>query len=125
MTFDADDASVVDNDVVDGEFLSDLGAGFGGAVDEHLVEHGSARAVGDRRVLGTRCARDRERAEVEGVRVDGWTAGRHQLVQQAPPLQCRNARRVEDVRGKRVARKCGPIHDENLITLAREQHRRR
>ena len=50
VSSDADDLPVVHDDVVDRELLAHLGARFGRAVDEQLVEDGAARAVRDRRV---------------------------------------------------------------------------
>ena len=67
---DADDASVFDQDVLDREAFTNLRAGLARRVDEQLVQDDPPGTVGDRRVPGPRRPRDREGAEVEGVRVN-------------------------------------------------------
>ena len=108
-----------------GELLADLGAGFRRRVHQQLVEHGAARAVGHRSGLGARRARERERPEVERVRVDRGAPGRDQSVEQAPSLHRLHRRGVEDVGRDRVARELRPVDDEHLVALAGQQHRGR
>ena len=55
---DADDASVLDQELLDGEALADLRAGLGGGIDEQLVEDCPPRAVGDRGLRRARRAGD-------------------------------------------------------------------
>ena len=49
MPLDADDSSVLDQDLLDGEAFANLRAGLGGGVDQQLVEDRAPRAVRDRR----------------------------------------------------------------------------
>ena len=58
---DAGDAAVLDDDVLDGESLADLGAGLGGGIDEQLVQHGPPRGVGARALVGPGRAGDARR----------------------------------------------------------------
>jgi hypothetical protein len=102
-------AVVVEQQLADGEALPDLGACLGGRVDEQLVQHGAPRPVGDRRLVGARSAGDRERAEVERVGVDRRAAGGDEPIQQPPPLQRGDARRMDEVRRDRVAGKRRPV----------------
>ena len=44
----ADHAPVFDQDLLDSEAFADLRTGFGGCIDEQLVEYRSPRAVGQR-----------------------------------------------------------------------------
>ncbi len=126
VTADPDDRAVLDDHVFDREALPHLGACCRRGVDEDLVEHGAARRVGDRVAVGrTSRAGDRERPEVEAVAVDRRATGRDDLVEHAPPLQRGDARRVDQVCRKGVARERRPIDDENLVALAGEQHCRR
>ena len=46
-TLDADDATVFDNHVLDGEALTDLGAGLGRGVDEQFVEDRPPGTIGN------------------------------------------------------------------------------
>ncbi len=119
------DASVLDDDVFDGELLANFGARFRRRVDEQLVEHGTPGAVRDRRIVGAGSARDREGAEVERVGVDRRTSRRGQPIEQTPSLQCRSSGRVEDMGRQRVAREGRTINDENPVALPGEQHPRR
>ena len=81
---DAGDAPVLDDDLLDGEPLANLGSRLGRGVHEQLVEHGPARAVRDGSLVGPGCPGDRERAEVERVRVDRRAAGRRRAGRAGP-----------------------------------------
>ena len=83
-TLDADRTFAFDNDLLDGEALTDLRTGFGCGVDEQLVEDRPPWAIGDGVLVRARGAGDGERAEVEGVGVDRRASGRHQPVEQPP-----------------------------------------
>ena len=82
----AGDATVVDDDLVDGESLANLGPRLGRSVNEQLVQHGPPGAIRDRGLTSPGRPRDREGAEVEGIHVDGRASGGHEPVEQAPPL---------------------------------------
>ena len=74
---------------------------------------------------GLRRSRELERPEVERVGGDRRaTAGAHR-VEQAPALERRHARRVDEVRGDGVARERGPVDDQHPVSLLGEQHRGR
>jgi hypothetical protein len=49
---DAGDAPVLEDELLDGEPLADLGAGLGGGVDQQLVQHSAPGGVGDRVLRG-------------------------------------------------------------------------
>ena len=70
-------------------------------------------------------AGDRERSEVERIRVDRRTSRRQNTVEQAPALQRRHARRVDEVRRDRVAREGRLVDDEHLVAPPGQEHRRR
>jgi len=120
---DTGDAPFLDDDVLDGETLADLRACLGRAVDEQLVEHGASRTVRDRGVGCPRASGDRERAEVERVRVDRRTTGCREPLEQSPLAKRRHSGRVDDVGRHRVARERRPVDDEHVVPLAREKHR--
>jgi hypothetical protein len=82
---DAHDLPVVDEELLDGEFLADLDACPGRAVHEQLVENGAAWAVRDGRVGRAGFSGNGEDAEVEAESVDRRAPGRGELVAQAPP----------------------------------------
>ena len=98
MASNTDDATVLDDGLLDREPFANLGPGLRSGVDEQLVEHRTPRAIRDRRLVGAGGARNCERSEVEGVRVDRRTSRRRQPIENAPSLQCRDPRRVKDVR---------------------------
>ena len=120
---DTGDASFLDDQVVDGEPLAQLGSRLRRRVDQQLVEHGSPRGVGERGLVGPGGARDRHGAEVEDIGVDAGTARGQQPSQQAPLLERRHAGRVDEVRRDRVGGKCRLVDDEHVVALAGEQHR--
>jgi len=125
LATDSRDAAVQDEELSNQEPLPDLGPRLGSGIDEQLVEDGPARAVGNRRLCDAGASRDGEGPAVEGVGVDGRASGGNEAIQQSPPLQRGNARRVDQVRRDRVARKRGLVDDEDLMALPGKQHRRR
>src|SRR6266508_6511692 len=99
---DADDAPVLREYLLDGESFSDLRTGFGRGVYEQLVQNGPPRAVGNRRSRRTRRPRDRERTEIERVRVNRRTSRRREAIEQTPPRERSHTERVHHVRGHRI-----------------------
>ena len=51
---DPDDGPVLEDELIDRRARANLGAGFGGCLDEQLVEHGAARSVSLRNAVGRR-----------------------------------------------------------------------
>ena len=105
MPANADHATVLEDDVGDGEAFSDLGSRFGCCVDEQLVQHRPSGAVGDGSIGGSWLPGDREGAEIERVGVDRRASRCREPVEQSPSSQRRYPRRVDLVRGDRVAGK--------------------
>ena len=120
-----DHLAVLDQEALDGEFLADLGPRFGGRVHEQLVQDRAPRRVGD----GCRgCARssgDRERAEVECIRVHGRATGCQNAFEQSPVLERRDAGWMDQMRRDGVAREGRPVDQQHPVALAGKQHRRR
>ena len=69
--------------------------------------------------------RDRDGPEVERVGRDRRAAGRLQPLEQAPPLERGHAGRMHEMRRHRVAGERGPVHEQNAMAVAGQQHRRR
>src|SRR5439155_20136530 len=76
-------------------------------------------------VRGTRRARDRHRTEVERIGVDRRTSRADEPIDQAPPPEGGDSRRVNEERRERVAGKRRPIDNQDLVALTRQQHGRR
>ena len=117
--------SVFDQDLLDGEALSNFRAGLGRCVDEQLVEHRPPGAVRDRRVRRARRPGEREGTEIERVGVHRRTSGRRQPIDQSPSCEGRGAQWMHHVRGHRVARERRAVDHEHTVSLAGQQHRRR
>src|SRR5690606_844452 len=84
---DAGDSAVLEQQVLDDKSFADLRASLARGIEQQLVEHGAARAECEVHVLDRlRAARQGEGTEVERVSLDRRTAGRHQTIQEAPPL---------------------------------------
>ena len=119
----ADDAVAVVDELVDRESLTDLGARGGGSVEQDLVEDTAARRVGDLgAVRGRRHAGQGERPDVECQPTRGRNVRRGQLLEETPAVQVRHPGLMDVVRRERVARKAGPVYDENPVAPAGEQH---
>jgi hypothetical protein len=114
--------TVLDEDLVDGEPLAELGARRGGRPDEELVEHGPTRAERGHALRRPGRAGDHDRSHVVGVRRHRRTARRPELLQHAPPLQRRDARRVDEMGRHHVARERRPVDQQHVVAVAREQH---
>ena len=87
MASDADDAPLVKQEFLDHEALTNFRAGFGGRVDEQLVQHNPSWAIRDRRFLRAWCPGDRERTEVKGVSVNRRAPRRDKAIEHAPSRQ--------------------------------------
>jgi hypothetical protein len=113
-------------DLVDHEALTQLRPRLDSGVDQDPVEDRSAGAVGVRDPVDrSRGPRDRERAEVEGVRADGRAAGRDDVIEQTPASQGGDPGQVDHVRRERVARERRAIQQQDLVALSSEEHRGR
>jgi hypothetical protein len=120
---DADHGAVVEDQLVDGERLPDLGAGLGGRVHQHLVEHAATRRESESAAVHrTRATRHHDRPEVEGEPPDWRAAARRHLFQQAPSSQRRHPVGLDDQRGQRVAREGGPVDEKDPVALAGKEH---
>jgi len=108
------------------EALAHLGPCLDGGVEENLVECAPARAItGGDTVKHQLAAHHTEIPGIKGNRRRGRAAGGDDAVEQAPVAQASRALPTDEVAMRDVARKCGPIQQQDLVALSREQHCRR
>ena len=123
---DAAHPPVVEQDLVDGEGLAQLGARRHGGVHQQRVEHGAPRGEGARLAVDRpRGPGDAHGTEVELVGGHRRAARRLEPLEDAPAPERRHGRRVDEVRGHRVAGERGLVHQQHPVAGAGQQHRRR
>jgi hypothetical protein len=120
---DPDDRTVLGEEFVDREAFPGLGSRPGCRIDQQLVQHCPPRPVRDGGFGGSRCAGKGEGPEVERVRVDGRTPRGDDTVEEPPPLQRRDPRGMDEVRGDRVAGEGRAIDDQDPVAVAGQQQR--
>jgi hypothetical protein len=122
---DPDDRAVCEEQLVDGEGLTHLGAAPRRGVHEEAVEDRAPRTESASAVIGARDgAVEREGAEVEGhAPADRRQTRGRERVEETPPRQGLGAVRPENVRGDGIAGEPRPIRQQHLVPLPREQHR--
>jgi hypothetical protein len=119
-------ARSIANEILQGDTLTDVHAGFDGGVEEDLIEDDPSRCIGVPHSIGrgSRTGQS-ERTEVESHVLDQRCAGLEHAIEQVPPLQRGKARLVDPMSGHRVARERCPIDHQHSIAQAGKQHRRR
>jgi hypothetical protein len=119
VSADAYDPVIIEEQLVDSETFTHLDASLGRSVHEQLVECCPTWAVRNRRAAGrTRCSTERDRTEVEGICRDWRTPRRHKAVEEPPPIECGDARRVNEMRGRCIGGKMSPVHKQDSVPLA-------
>jgi hypothetical protein len=117
---DSGDSIVVPQQRLYSEPLSQFYASLDGCIHEQLVQHRASRAESPASAVGVgHRAFQRERAHIENqVEGDRRAAGPSQAIEQPPAVHDLGAMRPDDVCGDGVARKSGPIDQQNPIAFA-------
>ncbi len=124
MASNANDAVAGHQQLVDGEALPNVDAGFSRRIHQEAVEHRATRTESAHAIVGVgNGTAKRERADIERhVPADRRSPCRRQRVEETPPRQDLGAVGPEDVRRDRVARKGCSVDEQDLEPLSRQEH---
>ena len=122
---DAGDSIAVPQQRLHGEPFSQFRTGLDGRIHQQLVQYRAPGAEPAACGVGVgHTAIQRERTDVKEQAAGNWrAAGRPQAIEQTPPIQDLGAMRPDDVSGNGVARKRGPVDQQDPIALPGQPHR--